>query len=223
MTVLVLAPHADDETLGMGGTIRKLANQGEQVAVVVLTGHGEEKHPLWDSAHWEHIRAECKAACDLLGVAHLEFRDLPAACLDYTPGWKVNSVIAEVVRQYAPKELYIPFAFDLHRDHGAVAYGAGVAVRPYMSSVRRVLAYETLSETHLSYPYMAPAFQPNVFVDISNTLEDKIAAMSCYKSQLQADHLPRSLASLRALAHLRGAHIGVKASEAFVLLGEYQR
>jgi LmbE family N-acetylglucosaminyl deacetylase len=224
MTVLVLAPHADDETLGMGGTIRRFVNEGRRVVIAVLTGHGEEPHPIWKPQHWETIRSECRDACARLGVDELEFKELPAACLDYVPGWQVNSVISSLIEQFQPEELYIPFAFDLHRDHGAVAYGAGVAARPYIEgSVRRILAYETLSETHLAYPYMAPAFQPNVFINISETLGDKLAAMQCYQSQLQPDHLPRSLAVLQALAKLRGSHIGVNAAEGFVLLGEYIR
>lgn len=224
MSVLVLAPHADDETLGMGGTIRRFANEGRNVVVAVLTGHGEDQHPLWEADHWNQIRSECKDACQHLGVTQLVFRELPAACLDYSPAWQVNGVVSALVEQFEPEELYIPFPFDLHRDHGAVAYGAGVAARPYTAvGVKKVLAYETLSETHLSYPYMAPAFQPNVFINISETIEDKLAAMQCYRSQLQPDHLPRSLAALRALAKLRGSHIGVDAAEGFVLLGEYVR
>lgn len=226
MTILVLAPHADDETLGMGGTIRKFANEGYRVVVVVLTGHGENKHPIWPEEAWNTVRAECREACAELGVTELHFRELPAACLDYAPGWITNNVISELIEEFQPEELYVPFPFDLHRDHGAIVYGAAVATRPYAASsskLRRVLAYETLSETHLAYPYMAPAFQPNVFINISETINIKLDAMRCYRSQLQADNLPRSLASLRALAQLRGCHIGVNAAEGFVLLGEYNR
>ena len=226
MTVLVLAPHADDETLGMGGTIRRFVDQGRRVVVAVLTGHGDKKHPIWSEEVWDTIRAECREACAELGVTELYFRELPAACLDYAPGWSINNVISDLVKEVQPEELYIPFPYDLHRDHGAIAYGAGVAARPYTkssSTIKRVLAYETLSETHLAYPYMAPAFQPNVFINISETLDHKLAAMQRYKSQLQAENLPRSLASLKALAQLRGSHIGVKAAEGFVLLGEYVR
>ena len=81
----------------------------------------------------------------------------------------------------------MPFAFDLHKDHGAIAYGVSVAARPYLASarnIRRVLAYETLSETHLAPPYLAPAFQPNVFVDVSAQIDRKLEAVRTYASQL---------------------------------------
>lgn len=226
MKILVLAPHADDEVLGMGGTIAKFAQKGCQITVSVLTGHGDEPHPLWASSHWDEVRNECQAAAKLLGVEQILFRDLPAACLDFTPVWKINNVIADLVKKVQPQEIYVPFEFDLHKDHAATAYGLYVAARPYLEQARcvqRILAYETLSETHLMPPYFSPAFQPNVFVDIENTIEVKLDAMRAYRSQLQSDGLPRSIATLKALATLRGAHIGANAAEAFILLGEYVR
>jgi LmbE family N-acetylglucosaminyl deacetylase len=210
----------------MGGTIARFTRAGEQVVVAVLTGHGEAPHPLWPEEMWDKIRAECRDAAAVLGVKKVVFGDLPAACLDHTPTHEINSVISKLVIEIQPQEVYLPFAYDLHQDHGAIAYGVSVATRPYLASsrpIRRILAYETLSETHLAPPYLAPAFQPNVFVDITETLETKLEAMRAYSSQLQADNLPRSIRALRALATLRGTHVGVSAAEAFVLLGEYNR
>lgn len=224
--VLVVAPHADDEVLGMGGTISRMVSEGRQVHVAILTGHGEGTHPLWPRNLWNTIRDECENALQVLGCQAPLFRNLPAACLDVTPGYQVNKVIGDLIAELDPQELYVPFAYDLHKDHGAIAYGVSVAARPYLAAarnVRRVLAYETLSETHLSPPYLTPAFQPNVFVDVSDHINRKLDAMRAYASQIQADNLPRSVAALRALATFRGTHIGVEAAEGFVLLGEYQR
>lgn len=226
MSVLVIAPHADDETLGMGGTIAKFAAQGKKVQVAVVTGHGSEPHPIWPPELWERVRSECRAAMQVLKCGEPLFRELPAACLDAVPAHEINKVVGDLIAETQPEEIYVPFAFDLHKDHGAIAYAVSVATRPYTPAarkIRRVLAYETLSETHLAPPYMAPAFQPNVFVNISDTIEQKIEAMRAYASQIQPDNLPRSAAALRSLAHQRGTHIGVSAAEGFFLLGEYQR
>lgn len=223
MTVLILAPHADDEVLGAGGIIARFATEGRRVVVAIITGHGEEKHPLWSPEVWTSIRAEAKVACAILGVTELIYRELPAACLDQTPAWQINKVISDIIKDIQPTEIYIPFAHDLHQDHQAIAYAALVATRPYLPLgriVKRVLAYETLSETHLAPPYLFPAFQPNVFIDISAHLDKKLAAMCAYSSQLQSENLPRSVAALSALARLRGTHIGVDAAEAFILLRE---
>lgn len=226
MTILVIAPHADDEVLGMGGTIARFAVQGKKVVIAVITGHGEVPHPIWPKETWDKIRQECRASAKVLGAAEVIFLELPAACLDVTPAWQINSAIEKVIAQVSPNIIYVPFAYDLHKDHGSIAYAVTVAARPYLSrakKVERVLAYETLSETHLAPPYLAPAFQPNVFVDITETLDAKLDAMRVYESQLQEDHLPRSIAALKALATLRGTHIGCNAAEGFVLLGEYVR
>ena len=226
MTVLVIAPHADDEVLGMGGTIARLTQEGERVVVAVMTGHGEEPHPLWPRSTWERVRDECRRAAAVLGVTELAFRELPAAMLDSHPGWQTNAAVDDLVQEFEPTEVFLPFAFDLHRDHGALAYAATVATRPYLRQrrgIKRVAAYETLSETHLSPPYLAPSFQPNLFVDVTATLDQKMEAMAMYETQLQAEGQPRSLASLRALATMRGAHIGSAAAEAFVTIGEYIR
>lgn len=226
LKILVIAPHADDEVLGMGGTIARFVDEGHDVQVAVLTGHGEKPHPLWAPGFWDTVRSECRTALKVLGCAEPIFRELPAAMLDATPTHHINKVINELVGHVDPAEIYVPFAFDLHQDHAAVSYGVSVAARPYLATaqnIRRVLAYETLSETHLAPPYMAPAFQPNVFVDISAHIERKLDSMRAYASQLQPDNLPRSIAALRALATFRGTHIGVDAAEGFVLLGEYRR
>ncbi len=226
MTKLILAPHADDEVLGLGGSIARWTKEGEKVVLAVLTGHGDEKHPLWPESMWEKIRLECREASRILGINEILFKNLPAACLDVTPAWKINNIIFDLVAEVKPAEIYVPFEFDLHKDHAGIAYGAYVAARPYLQSsrcVKRVLAYETMSETGLAAPYLSPAFQPNVFVSIEETLSLKLEAMRAYQSQLQPDGMPRSISTLQALATLRGAHIGCAAAEAFVLLGEFNR
>ena len=223
--VLILAPHADDEVLGAGGLIARLSSEGKLVTVAILTGHGTKAHPLWGKNTWKKIRKEAEDSSKLLGVSKLIFRELPASCLDTEPNWKINKDVLSVIEKVKPREVYLPFEHDLHYDHSKVAYAGYVALRPYLkssSSVCRVLAYETLSETHLRPPYFSPPFIPNVYVDISKTLQTKLRAMSAYKSQLTKTG-PRSLKAIEALAHLRGEHIGVRAAEGFILLGEYLR
>jgi len=224
MTTLVIAPHADDEVLGLGGTMAKLAASGEKVVVAVLTGHGDQEHPLWPPEAWDVVRAECQSACRILGASEVLFRELPAACLDVTPAWQINAVVNEVIDTVKPSQIFIPFANDLHKDHGALAYATSVATRPYLAlgkQVKRILAYETLSETHLAPAYLEPAFQPTAFSDISEFLDAKLEAFAAYKTQIQEDNMPRSLRGIRSQAHYRGCSIGVEAAEAFVVLREH--
>ena len=221
MSVLVIAPHADDETLGMGGTIARLAAEGKEVAVAIMTGPGPEPHPIWPHDHWDAIRAEAAEAARVLGVTQLEFRDLPAVCVPDLPVHAVTRAVSELIAAIDPEELYLPYYHDLHGDHGAIAYAALVHSRAYLdagSKIRLIAMYETPTETHLFPAQLAPPFAPNFWVDVSETLETKLSAWDCYRSQHQAGPTPRSADALRALATVRGAEIGAAAGEAFMLL-----
>ena len=221
MSILVIAPHADDETLGMGGTIARMAAEGQDVVVGVMTGPGEEPHPIWPASEWETIRAEARDAAALLGVKDLIFDNLPAVCVPDRPVHEVNTAVAKLIARVDPEELYLPFYHDLHQDHSVIAYAALVHARAYRDAGRRIrliAMYETPTETHLFPPQLKPPFAPSMWVDVSDTLETKLAAWDCYRSQHHDGATPRAAEAVRALAVSRGAEIGVAAAEAFVLL-----
>lgn len=215
---LVIAPHADDETLSMGGTIARLAREGWAVTVAVMTGHGEDEHPIWPRSAWDQVRGEAVKACALLG-AELVFEDLPASCLDRHPAHDTNARVAALFDRVRPEAVYIPFVHDLHRDHYELAYAAQVAARPYRAPYVKLLAmYETPTETHLRPGEAGVAFIPNEFVDIGDYLETKLAAWALYESQQLPGYSPRASEALAALARVRGAYIGVRYAEAFQIL-----
>jgi len=225
MRVLVVAPHADDETLGCGGTIARLAREGHEVTVAVLTGHGEHgPHPLWPRTAWTTVRAEAGAAAELLGVSRLWFREIPAALVADQPVHEVNQVCVDVVREARPDVVYAPFLYDLHKDHREIFHAMSTVWRPSSPlgrNIRAVYAYETVSETHWNTAYVEPGFVPNVYVDISDTLEAKLEALSCYDSQVRPYPDARSPESVRAQAIWRGCQVGMRAAEAFVLVRAY--
>ena len=216
MTTLVISPHPDDEVLGAGGSIAALARDGHAVHVVVVT----KGDSLFDPQLIEQGRAEARQAHAILGVTATHFLDeFPAAKLDTVPHFRLNGRLASVVRELRPETVYIPFVGDIHRDHQAVAESAMVACRPIDgSSVRQILAYETLSETNWNAPGITPAFTPNVFTNVSDTLQRKLEAMAAFRSQLRPFPHERSVGALEHLARYRGATVGVAAAEAFMLL-----
>jgi LmbE family N-acetylglucosaminyl deacetylase len=219
--ILVVAPHADDETLGCGGTIARRAAEGCEVHVAVVTGHGASPHPLWPASLWERIRGEARRAVAVLGVHQLHFEELPAAAVADQPGWQRNRTIGDLVERVAPDVLYAPFPFDLHKDHREVFHSLSVAWRPTSRAGRRLRAvycYEVQSETHWNAPYLEAGFLPNTWVDISAHLDTKLRALACYESQLQAAPNARSVEAVRALAVWRGAQQGLAAAEAFVAI-----
>ena len=96
-----------------------------------------------------------------------------------------------------------------------------VAARPLAACpVRKILAYETVSETEWAPPHSDAPFFPTCFIDISEHLEKKLEAMACFESQVKQPPDARSLRTLEALARVRGATIARDAAEAFVLIRE---
>jgi LmbE family N-acetylglucosaminyl deacetylase len=211
---LVVAPHADDEVLGCGGTIARLADAGTEVHVAVVT---KGKAPRFAADLVEQIRAETVEAHRVLGVARAYFLDFPAAELDTISHTDLNQKLGTLVADVRPETLLIPFNGDVHLDHQLVFASSLVAARPNRADYpTQIWAYETLSETNWHAPYLTPGFLPNVYVDIAATLERKLAAMRCFASQVRPFPSERSLEALEALARLRGASVHRQAAEAFV-------
>lgn len=218
MRVLVIAPHPDDEIIGVGGTIAKRAAEGHEVYVCVVTKACE---PLFSSEIVEYGRKECRQADALLGVKETIFLDFPAVMLETIPRYQLNDGILKTVQKIMPDEVYIPHRGDMQLDHKMVVDAAMVALRPkYEHVVKRIYAYETLSETGWDIPNSTNEFIPNVYEDISVTINKKIEAMNKFRSQLGEFPNARSLGAIEALAKYRGATVNVNAAEAFSLIRE---
>jgi len=145
--------------------------------------------------------------------------DLPAARLVETPRRALNAALQSAIAQTEPTTMLLPFVGDVHIDHQLTFEAGMVAARPHQAAYpATILAYETLSETNWNAPYLTPGFIPNVFIDITDTLDLKLAAMRTYGSQLRASPHERSIEALKALATLRGATVHRPAAEAFVLV-----
>lgn len=215
--VLVVAPHPDDEVLGAGGTIARLAAAGREVHVAIVTRGRSE---VFGAEQIETVRREAEAAHAHLGVAQTHWLGFPAAELAEQPHGQLNRSLGALVAQLDPGLLLAPHPGDIHLDHQLSFLSALVASRPHQPRYpAMVAAYETLSETNWNAPYLTPPFVPNVFVGLSAAqLERKLAAFALFESQQRAAPHERSVASLRALATLRGATVHREAAEAFVLV-----
>lgn len=218
MRVLVFAPHPDDEIIGVGGTMAKRALAGDEVFVCVVT-KGQE--PLFNKDSVEQVRAECVKADAMLGVRETLFMDFPAVMLETVPRYEFNNAFCQMVQRIKPDEVYIPHRGDMQLDHQMVVDAAMVALRPkYEHVVKRIYAYETLSETGWNIPNVENEFIPTVYEDISDTLDLKLKAMSSFESQLSVFPAARSIGAMEALARFRGATVNVCAAEALALIRE---
>lgn len=218
MRVLVIAPHPDDEIIGVGGTIAKRAKSGDEVYVCVVTKGGS---PLFNPEFIEQGRRECREADEKLGVKETIFLDFPAVMLETVPRYELNGKINDLVQKINPDEVYILHRGDMQIDHQMVVDAAMVAVRSRGTNYpKRVYAYETLSEIGWNIPNTNNEFIPTVYENITDTYEMKIEAMNIFKSQLAEFPNARSIGAIEALAKFRGATVSLKAAEAFSLIRE---
>lgn len=218
MNILVFAPHPDDEVIGVGGTIAKRAASGDKVFVCVVT---KGAAPLYDEKGVQVIQKQCREADRLLGVKNTFFLNFPAVMLETVPRYELNGKISDIIQQILPDEVYIPHRGDMQLDHKMVVDAVMVALRPkYKHVVKRIYAYETLSETGWDIPNTVNEFIPTVYEDITDTLTSKLEAMKYFESQLGVFPEARSIEALESLAKYRGATVNCRAAEAFSLIRE---
>ncbi len=219
-SILVVAPHADDEVLGCGATIRKKVDEGADVRVVVMTNAHVGYPERYSEAGINRVRTEALKAHGILGVKETLFRDFPAPRLDQYPVCEIAESISAILREYRVDTVYLPWKGDSHVDHKVIFSAAMVACRPTRAcSVRTVLAYETLSETEWAWPLASEFFVPNYYEGVSRSqFDSKLRAMECFASQLRVYPESRSLDGLEALAKLRGVTVSTKLAEAFMLI-----
>lgn len=220
MNILHIAPHPDDETLGCGGSLFRLIEGGDAVHWLIVAEPSAGQGPSPDA-----VGLTDKVINDVAGAygfAWVHRLRLPDSRLETLPLADIVDHIGAVVRQVEPSVVYVPFSGDVHSDHRVVLDAAIPCTKWFRyPSVRRVLAYETLSETNFGIDPIRQAFRPTVYTDISRQLERKLAIVRLYKDSEVAHHpFPRSEEAVRSLALIRGSEAGCSAAEAFMLLRE---
>jgi len=217
---LIIAAHPDDEVLGCGGTIAKLASEGVFVHVAFLadgvfsraSGQKDQQIELKDR------RTAAQQACNILGVKSVSFGDFPDNKMDVSPLLDIVKAVEELISKHQPDTLFTHHCGDVNIDHRRIHEAVVVACRPQKGHpVKKLLAFEVASSTEWQLPHSGPVFLPNYFVDISTTLDKKLAALDLYAKELRPWPHPRSRRAVEHLAHWRGSTVGVDAAEAFML------
>lgn len=215
MKVLAIAAHPDDELLGLGGTLARHHDEGDDV-VCVVASEGATTRYGEDAAN--ELQQCGIVAARVLGVRDIRFLGLPDQRLDAQPILSVIQAIEKVVDDVQPDIVYGHHWGDVNRDHRVISEAIMVACRPIGDRFpRSVLLFETPSSTEWSWPDPNSAFIPNHFVDISSTIERKLEAMSYYTSEVRPVPHPRSLEALRSRAAYWGQVITRPFAEAFVV------
>jgi N-acetylglucosamine malate deacetylase 1 len=214
MKVLVIAAHMDDEVLGVGATIAKHVEAGDDVRICIVCMRAYD-HKFDPEVQREEKAAAARAA-EILGYRHIDYLDLRDELLDD----KLLDVIVpleDCVMSVRPDIVYTHHRGDSNQDHRAVFHATQIACRPISShKIRRLLCYEVPSSTDIAPPVPEYAFQPNYWVDVSRHLDRKIEAMRAYVREMKEFPHPRSAKGIEVLAQKRGMEIGMTAAEAFL-------
>lgn len=218
-TVLVVAPHADDETLGCGGTILKLIEQGYEVHWLLVTGMTNGNG--YSEAQIEIRNTEILKTSKEYGFVGTHQLNLPPARLETLAKGDVIGPICKVISEIKPEIVFTVYRNDAHSDHEIVFDAVMSATKSFRYPfVKKVLAYETMSETDFGMKPEDSGFRPNVFVDIESYLAKKLDILEIFESEVGDFPFPRSRKALQSLAFVRGAQCNSEAAEAFMLIKE---
>jgi LmbE family N-acetylglucosaminyl deacetylase len=219
MKILVISPHPDDETLGCGGTILKHKDLGDQIYWLIITNIDVENG--WGKDIIEKRQKEIETVAEMYGFEKTFKLDYPTAKLDTIPIQKIIESISKVIFEIKPEIIYLPNRSDVHTDHQIAFKAAYSCTKNFRYPfIKKILMYETLSETEFAPALPENTFIPNVFMDITKYFEKKLEIFKIYKSEVMEKSLPRSLEIIEALAKYRGSQIGKKYAESFQLLFE---
>lgn len=232
MKHLIIAAHPDDEVLGMGGTIKKLTKNGNDVKIVIMaTGISSRRSTNYKNATKYEIdnktlkkideqiiklRKDAKSASTILGVKDIQFENFPDNEMDTVSNLKITKKIEEIIQSYKPDVIYTHSQFDINVDHRSLYFATITATRPKKNqNVKEVFCFEVPSSTEWYFP---STFSPNVFVDISKEIQFKLKALKAYGNELQKFPHPRSLEAISAIGKRWGSVSGFEHAEAFYLV-----
>tara|TARA_X000000950_G_C13919714_1_gene662759 strand:- start:5494 stop:6150 length:657 start_codon:yes stop_codon:yes gene_type:complete len=208
-SIFVIAPHPDDEVLGCGGTLLRLKDEGAEIHWVIVTKMGKE-----------YSKAEKNIRENLIKEVSKIFNFSKVHQLPYLSGEisdksmkNIIINISDLIRDFSPSIIFTPFYGDVHSDHRIIANAVISASKPFRAkSVKTLLAYEVPSETNFAFKDF---FQPKIYYNISNYMDEKINILKLYKSELGQHPFPRSLEASKNLAKIRGSESDNLYAEAF--------
>jgi LmbE family N-acetylglucosaminyl deacetylase len=213
--ILIIAAHPDDEILGAGGTLIKHTEKGDDVFCLIL-GEGAMSRAGAVRSEIKKLQQQTSRAGKIIGFKKIYFSNLPDNSFDTVVLLKIVKIIEGYLKKIEPDIVYTHYGHDLNIDHQLTFEAVLTACRPCNSvSPKEIFVFETLSSSE--WQASDKKFNPNVYIDIEEVFDKKIAAMKEYSSEIKKYPHPRSPEGIRILAQYRGLESGLRFAEAFIL------
>ncbi|EIJ44062.1 putative LmbE-like protein [Beggiatoa alba B18LD] len=215
--VIVIAPHPDDETLGMGGTLLRHRAEGDDIYWLIITNISTQQG--FSSERVNSRQAEIAQVAEAFGFTETIKLDFPTMSLTDNDWQALIKAIVQVFLRIQPDTIYLPNRSDAHSDHRIIFDATMACTKTFRYPfIQRIFMYETVSETDFAPALPEKVFIANYFVDITAFFAQKIAIMQIYASELAPPPFPRSIENISAWATVRGAMAGVLHAEAFQIV-----
>lgn len=217
--VMVIAVHPDDETIGAGGSLLKHKKNGDELHWVICAEMTSDAG--FSSGSIDRREAEIEKVSGMFGFEGVHRPGFASMLLDTYGTRDVVGKISDIMLRVRPEIVYLPFKGDVHSDHRVIFNAAYSCTKSFRYPfIKKIMMMETPSETDFAPSTVDNFFMPNVFVDISEFMDEKIKIMKIYESELGSHPFPRSEVNISALATFRGSAAGCQYAESFVLLKE---
>ena len=219
--IICIAAHPDDEALGVGGTLIKHVNSGDQVYIVILS-EGEESK---SERNLKDPKRKSKALewANLVGCKLYKVFNFPDQKLDTIPLLDIIQKLEKIFKELKPEIVYLHHSGDINHDHQIASQATLTALRPMNSFglQTEIRSFETPSSTEQA-PYIDQyIFKPNLFVSVEKEWKTKLKALKIYQNETGVFPHPRSLESIDALSIKRGVESGYKRAEAFYIIRKF--
>ncbi|MBS4200603.1 PIG-L family deacetylase [Bacillus sp. FJAT-49732] len=218
MSYLVVVAHPDDEVLGAGSTMYKLAQEGHSVNVCILSGEVNARNfrPATDE-----LNEDVKTSMSILGVDRIITGDFPNIELNNVPHLKVVQFIEKAIIETNAEVVFTHHPADLNNDHLHTSLACQAAVRLFqrrddVPPLKELLFMEIPSSTEWGLNKTFKQFSPNTFIEVGeNGIDKKIEALAQYRGVMRDYPHPRSKEAIKGLAAYRGGQSGMVYAEAF--------
>lgn len=208
MKILSIGAHLDDIEIACGGTLAKAIKSGHDVKALVLSKSGYTDKDGRIQRSNETAVKEGINALKTLGIEDIEILDFATKDIPFRSD--VVNAIDLCLADYQPDIIFTHHPFDTHQAHEGVSKASIAAAR----RMNTIFFYEPITPSGRSYV----AFRPQMYVDITETVDIKIKALKCHVSEYNKFGAEDWIEGVRCRCGFRGYEIGTKYAESFEVL-----